>query len=232
MEAIILVGGLGSRLGELTKKDPKPMLPIRGVPFLDRLLQYLKAKGVSRVILAVGYKYEKIEGYFQCNIGNWPDVSFSIESSPLGTGGAIAKAIRLTTESDVFVINGDSFLELDYAEALKTHKKTEADITVVSCSVSPADRYGVIKSDDSGKIIQFLEKGSVSKGVINGGIYILSRDKMILLLDNLSEKSFSFEFEVLEKQAAELEKYHFQSTGLFLDIGIPSDYYKAQELLF
>jgi D-glycero-alpha-D-manno-heptose 1-phosphate guanylyltransferase len=232
MEAVILVGGLGSRLGDLTKETPKPMLPIRGVPFLDLLLRHLKKKGITRAILAVGYQRQKIEKYFKQGLDKWPNISFSIEANLLGTGGAILQALCLSSGSDVFVVNGDSFLEADYSAIYKKHLQNKSDITVASCLISSANRYGIIRSNNSGEIIDFLEKGLVSKGLINGGVYLLNRSKLISFLTLLEKESFSFESEVLKAKTLELKKYHFQSEGIFLDIGIPTDYYKAQIELF
>jgi D-glycero-alpha-D-manno-heptose 1-phosphate guanylyltransferase len=232
MEAIVLVGGLGTRLGELTKNTPKPMLPIRGVPFLERLLAHLKSQGFRRVILAVGYKREVVESYF-CDLkSDLPDIAYSIENTPLGTGGAIAQALASVTSSSVFVLNGDSFLDVDYKAMQQQHTNTKADITIASYFIKPADRYGVLKVSDSCEVINFQEKGAVSEGLINGGVYIIDVARLNGIFDMLNKNTFSFEESVLSNASPNLKKYHLQTSGYFLDIGIPEDYEKAQQELF
>lgn len=232
MEAIILVGGLGTRLGELTKSTPKPMLPIRGVPFLERLLIFLKENEVSRVILAVGYKKEIVESYFSSREKTVPNIVYSSENSPLGTGGAIAAALRYTVTDDIFVLNGDSFLDVDFKEMEKFHKLNRADITIASHFLSKADRYGVLDVNANKEVVSFEEKGKLNEGLINGGVYLLNTTFLRNIFSTISEKKFSFEETILMNKDLNLNKYHFQTYGYFLDIGIPSDYQKAQSELF
>jgi len=232
MEAIVLVGGLGTRLGELTKDTPKPMLPIRGVPFLERLLCYLESHGFTRVVLAVGYKKEVVESYFSNLDKNIPEIVYSVEESPLGTGGAIFQALSMVTSKNVFVMNGDSYLDVNFDAMLHFHVAKSSDITIASYFIRPADRYGVLQVNEKGKVIDFEEKGACSDGLINGGIYLVNASLMHELLEKIDRNSFSFEDAVLSNRSLELVKYHFQTSGKFLDIGIPSDYAKAQEELF
>lgn len=232
MEAIILVGGLGTRLGELTKTTPKPMLPIRNVPFLERLLVHLKKQGISRVILAVGYKREVVESYF-CKVDDaLPEIVYSVEKAPLGTGGAIAQALSLVKGSYVFVLNGDSYLDLDYSKMMDDHLVKNADITIASYFISPADRYGVMEVSQNGEVVSFQEKGAASEGLINGGIYLLNVAHFSKLFISLGRDVFSFEESVLSNQSLGVKKYHYPTRGYFLDIGVPSDYKKAQLELF
>lgn len=232
MEAIILVGGLGTRLGELTKNIPKPMLPIRGVPFLERLLQFLKSKGFNRVILAIGYKKEVVESYFSGDDGSLPEIVFSVESEPLGTGGAIAHALTLAQSENVFVLNGDSYLECDFIKMQDKHKNELSDITVASYFIKPSCRYGVMQVNEKGAILDFEEKGIKSEGLINGGVYLLNITSMQKSFEKIGKDIFSFEEEVLSNFKIGLNKYHVQMAGYFLDIGVPIDYEKAQKELF
>ena len=232
MEAIVLVGGLGTRLGELTKDTPKPMLPIREVPFLERLLSHLKSQGFSRVVLAVGYKHEVIESYFFKVEADLPNITYSVETVPLGTGGAIAKALSCVTTESVFVLNGDSYLSLDYTTMWQQHVKKKADITIASYFIKPADRYGVMQVSDNGEVIRFQEKGAVAEGLINGGVYIMDVTRVNAIFSMLEKTVFSFEKAVLASSSLDLKKYHFQTSGYFLDIGVPEDYERAKHELF
>jgi len=233
MEAIVLAGGLGSRLGHLTKHTPKPMLPIRGIPFLRRLLVHLKKNGFAKVILAVSYKRQVIESYFSSSTGdNLPNIDFSIENEPLGTGGAIANALTLTSSNNVFVINGDSFLHLDYKKIYDFHILKMSDITIASCLISSAGRYGILVVNKDSRVVGFQEKGSVNQGVINGGVYILNVEKMRKKVTSITKKAFSFEEEVLSNSSLLLNTYAFKAEGYFLDIGVPGDYDRAQKELF
>ena len=232
MEAIVLVGGLGTRLGELTKETPKPMLPIRGVPFLKRLLVHLKSSGFTKAILAVGYKHEVVQLYFSDYLDDIPSIEYSIENNPLGTGGAIEHAMHLVTCKDVFVLNGDSFLELDYFKMYQTHITANADITIASFFINPADRYGVMTVGKNSEVLIFQEKGVAREGLINGGVYLLNVDKIKNTFSSVQKSSFSFEDLVLSNRLLNLKKYHFQTDGYFLDIGVPVDYERAQRELF
>ncbi|WP_319380102.1 nucleotidyltransferase family protein [Thiomicrorhabdus sp.] len=232
MEAIVLVGGLGTRLGALTKETPKPMLPIRGTPFLERLLVFLKEQGVKNVVLAVGYKREVVESYFSQKNNDLPEIRYSVENSPLGTGGAIAQAIQKTDSEKVFVLNGDSYLDLNFQEMADFHDRCQAEITIASYFIKPADRYGVMEVSDSCEVLNFSEKGVFQEGLINGGVYLLNTAALAEIFTNLSKEVFSFEEEVLSNSSLSLRKYHFQTQGYFLDIGIPADYARAQDELF
>lgn len=232
MEAIVLVGGLGTRLGSLTKHIPKPMLPIRGVPFLERLLISLKANGFNRVVLAVGYKREIVESYFCDTNDNLPEIVYSVEMVPMGTGGAIIQALQFVSSDLVFVFNGDSYVDLNYSQMQQQHITTGADITIASYFIEPADRYGVMKVFENKSIVSFQEKGAAPSGLINAGVYLIGVSKLKSIMNVLDEEQFSFEETVLADNSLGLKKYHFQTNGYFLDIGVPTDYERAQQELF
>ncbi|QAB15779.1 nucleotidyltransferase family protein [Hydrogenovibrio thermophilus] len=232
MEAVVLVGGLGTRLGYLTKLTPKPMLPIRNKPFLELLLKSVKKKGIDRVVLAVGYQKEVVQSYFDTNDRDLPQIVFSVEDKPLGTGGAICQALMQTESDSVFVLNGDSYLDLSFQDMKDQHEKANCDITIASCFVRPADRYGVMQVNDERQVISFEEKGKKPEGLINGGVYLLNKVIMRRVLDKIVEIPYSFEEDVLANRTLELIKCHFQVDGYFLDIGVPFDYEKAQKELY
>lgn len=224
--AIILAGGFGTRLKHVVSDVPKPMGPINGKPFLEYLLASLAPKGIKKVILATGYKHQVIADYFG-NSYNDIEVTYSVENEPLGTGGAIAKAMRLVNESEkeVLVLNGDSFFDFDLASQLAFHQKNESDITIALKEMTDFDRYGLVKVTNTGEISAFEEKKPTTIGLINSGCYLLNTSLRSQLQD--FGAPFSFEKAVLENDQLAIKRFGLQQTGYFIDIGIPEDYAKA-----
>ena len=224
MEAIVLAGGFGTRLSTVVSDVPKPMAPIKGRPFLEYLLDDLNEKGINRVILAVGYKKEIIKSYFKEKYKNI-DIVYSDEDIPLGTGGAIKKALTLAENEEIFIINGDTFFDVNLKEMYQFHKKNSSKLTLAIKGMEKFDRYGSLILEED-RIIKFEEKKYNDKGYINGGIYLINKE----LLNEKEKESFSFEKEILENENLKIEKYGYKSEGYFIDIGIPEDYYKYIEL--
>ncbi|HYV95265.1 MAG TPA: HAD-IIIA family hydrolase [Chitinophagales bacterium] len=222
--AIILAGGFGTRLQSVVKDIPKPMAPIAGKPFLEYLLHYLSKHGIEKVILSVGYKWETIKNYFGDSYREMK-LEYSIEDEPLGTGGAILKAVRSSDEKQFFIFNGDSFFNIDLKEFDLRHKTKDVRLSLALKRMRNFDRYGVVQTDSSNRIIAFEEKKFYDEGDINGGIYILHRDLFSGM--NLPEK-FSFEKDVMEKYCKEFFFSGFTFDDYFIDIGIPEDYRRAQ----
>lgn len=225
MEAIVLAGGLGTRLRSIVTDVPKPMAPIGDKPFLYYLFKYLKNNGVDRVILSVGYKWEIIQNYLGNNFDGI-QVIYSVEDEPLGTGGAIKKAMNKVNSNDVFIINGDTFFDVDLNE-LKKNVNNESKLTLSLKNMHDFDRYGCVESDSNGIVIAFTEKEYRKVGNINGGIYLVKRD--IFENYDLDEK-FSFE-EFMQNNLHKLKINSFVFNKYFIDIGIPEDYRKAQNEL-
>ena len=219
MQAIILAGGLGTRLRSVVSDVPKPMAMINDKPFLYYLLNTLNNQGFNKVILAVGYKKEVIEDYFKNQFKNIKIV-YSVEDQPLGTGGAIKKALDYVDESYAYIFNGDTFFDIDFSKF-----KTSKDIAIACKYLENFDRYGKVEITD-GIITSFYEKQSNQSGYINGGVYCIKKD--IFKNYNFSEK-FSFEKDFLEPYITKLSIEAYCSNSYFIDIGIPEDYYKAQE---
>ncbi len=222
MEAIILAGGLGTRLQTVVKDVPKPMAEINGFPFLKYLLDSLSKQGITSVILSVGYKQEIIKAYFK---DHYLDMTllYSSEYSPLGTGGAIIQALKLTTDNDVYVLNGDTFFDVDLKAMQRLHTETKADISLATKVMQGFNRYGTIKIE-SGRVIAFEEKKYQIESFINGGIYLINKE--VFNPFQLKTK-FSFESDFLEKKLLQLNVTAFRSEGYFIDIGIPEDYHHA-----
>jgi D-glycero-alpha-D-manno-heptose 1-phosphate guanylyltransferase len=223
MEAIILAGGLGTRLRQEVPDLPKPMAPIAGKPFLECLLVNLAAKGFTKIIISVGYLSNKISDYFGDNYSGLALV-YVVEQYPLGTGGAIRKALQHCTEEYVFVFNGDTYIDLDIAKIKQLLLNIDSPIVVVR-QVPDTDRYGRIEVNDEGCISSFSEKGISGIGLINAGCYVLPRNA---LNDFPEDKPFSLELEYLKKNVNTQKISAFVSQGYFIDIGIPEDYMSAQ----
>ncbi|EAL0282230.1 D-glycero-D-manno-heptose 1-phosphate guanosyltransferase [Campylobacter upsaliensis] len=221
MEAIILCGGLGTRLRAVVKDVPKPMASVGGKPFLEFIFEFLKKQGVKSVILAVSYKYEVIQEHFK-NEFLGIKIKYSIEQEPLGTGGAIKEALKLCEEEQIFVLNGDSIFEID----LKNLRLNGAKICLALKKMFDFERYGAVSIDESGEIVEFKEKSFCKEGLINGGIYLLKRD----IFENYKlSNCFSFE-EFLEQNYKSLKARAELFEDYFIDIGIPQDYEKFSRL--
>lgn len=225
MQAVILAGGLGTRLRPIVSNLPKPMAPINGRPFLEYLLDYLLKQGVAHVVLAVGYLRDVIINYFG---HSWRGLTlgYSVETEPLGTGAALKQAMRDMPDAPTVIMNGDTWLEFDLKSMLEAHRLSGADITVAVHHVSDAARYGsvVIERD---RIVGFHEKGNAGAGWINAGVYLFSPrlfDKLVL------PDKFSFESDVLVPYVHELTLDAFQTYGCFIDIGVPQDYRLAEKI--
>jgi len=225
LEAIILAGGLGTRLKKIVSDVPKPMAPINGIPFLEYLLNFLLLHGIKKVILAVGYKYECIVRHFGTSY-NGLLIKYSVENKPLGTGGGIKKAMALAENENVLVLNGDTFFNISLEDFLRFHKSKEAFLTIALKHLNNCQRYGTVEIDNDGKIIGFREKAACSEGFINAGIYILKK-KWFLSLS--FPETFSFERDFLQKEYKSFEFFGKPYNSYFIDIGIPEDYKKAQQ---
>lgn len=226
MEAIVLAGGLGTRLQHVVSDVPKPMADIGGKPFLSLLLTKLSRHGFRRIILSVGYKQESIREYFKESYGGMC-IDYVSEDHPLGTGGAIRSAWEAVEEENVFVFNGDTFYDVDIHRFLRFHKARSGIISMALKPMKTFDRYGSVELSEKGRIISFCEKKMVDSGLINGGIYVLNRD-----LDNIlrgKEGVFSFEKDFLELYTDTLDIGGYIDDGYFVDIGVPEDYAKAQK---
>lgn len=221
-EAIILAGGMGTRLKDVVKDIPKPMAPVNGKPFLYHLLSFLRKQGVNHFVLSVGYKNEIIKEYFG-NEFEGAKLSYAIEETPLGTGGAIKLATTYIDNNEFWVINGDTFVDLDLKAFY--NKSTSKFISLALLEMNYFDRYGIVEISNS-KILSFKEKERTEKGLINSGIYLMSKEFVEMTFPKQSR--FSFEKDILEKFVEKIEMGYYKSNATFIDIGIPEDFYKSQ----
>lgn len=225
-EAIILAGGLGTRLRSVVSELPKCMAPVAGKPFLYYILSHLQKQGIERFVFAVGYKSESIEDYIKKYFPTINSV-FSKEEEPLGTGGAIKLACSHVLEKTVLVVNGDTLFSINITKLIAFHDMCGADCSLSLKPMQKFDRYGVVELNSDYSIRSFKEKKYYDTGLINGGIYALHSQRFIK--ETLPEK-FSFEKDYLEK------KYNNKMYGVvqdeyFIDIGTPEDYNRAQSEL-
>ena len=227
MEVIILAGGLGTRLRSVVSEVPKCMAPVAGKPFLWYLLKYLTRFDVSRVVLSVGYLREVIFKWIDEVKEEFPfEFDYAIEEAPLGTGGGIKLALERINGERAFVLNGDTFFDVDLMQLYNAHMIGKKTITLALKPMKDFDRYGTVNMEPiTGTIISFNEKQYCREGLINGGVYVIS--KSTPLFEGLGSK-FSFETSVLEPQCARRQLLGVVQNGFFIDIGIPSDYARAQ----
>jgi D-glycero-alpha-D-manno-heptose 1-phosphate guanylyltransferase len=223
-EAVLLAGGLGTRLRSVIHELPKVMAPVNGKPFLHYLLIQLQKQGISDITLAVGYLKEHIMEW--CD-GRYPGMTihYAVEDTPLGTGGAIAHALSSCQTEHVLLINGDTYFDLDYSSLHRFHIENGAICSLALKPMHDFDRYGSVAVDDQFRITSFLEKTYREYGLINAGVYVLQRQKFIAMN---WPAVFSFEKDFLEKEVSTGRLSGFVSDGYFIDIGIPSDYAKVQ----
>lgn len=224
--AIILAGGLGTRLRDTVPDLPKCMAPVNGQPFLTYVIRYLLSQGIEKFIFSLGYKHEVIENFLNTQ---FPTINFecSVEEEPLGTGGAIKLACKKTTEKNILVVNGDTLYKVNAEAIFSFHNKNAADCSITLKPMENFDRYGVVEIDNN-IVTNFKEKQFYKTGLINGGVYILNVERF---LSKIFPPKFSFEKDFLEKEYRNGNIYGIIKDEYFIDIGIPEDYKKAQEEL-
>jgi D-glycero-alpha-D-manno-heptose 1-phosphate guanylyltransferase len=223
MEAILLAGGFGTRLAARLNGVPKPMAPVAGRPFLEILLNQVQRAGCTRAFLSIGYLHEQIQNHFGLS---WRGMQlhYVIEETPLGTGGAIRAALGQAAEKSVLILNGDTFLQADYASLLAFHAAEDARMTMAITHQADIARYGGVLIAGK-RVVGFQEKGRSGPGWINAGAYVLNSN--LEWPQSLPEK-FSFETDFLAPEIGRLAPAAFQVDGFFLDIGVPEDLDRAQ----
>jgi len=223
---MILAGGLGTRLRSKIADRPKAMAPVAGRPFLAFLLDKLLDAGCESALLSVGYLREVIVDEFKDNYRGLP-IRYVVEETPLGTGGAIRRALGQACQDSVLVLNGDTYLDADFAAMFACHRGAARPMTMAIARVEDTARYGGVVLAE-GLVSGFIEKGRQGRGWINAGAYILER--RFPWPAHLEER-FSFETDVLMPCLDSLRPAAFACPGYFLDIGIPEDLDRAQQEL-
>jgi len=228
-KAILLVGGLGTRLRSVVASKPKVLASIGNESFLELLVRQLTSQGIHQMVMCTGYLAEQIENQFGDG-GRWNvSIEYSKEETPLGTAGALKLARRYVADcSDFLVLNGDSFLEIKYEDLIGFHRRQpQAVATIAVIRVQDASRYGTVNIDLADRIRGFAEKtGNAAPGLVNGGVYVFSR----AVWKSIPDGPASLEREVFPR-LLDQGVYACEQRGRFIDIGTPSDYSRAQELL-
>ena len=178
-DAVILVGGKGTRLRPLTLSAPKPMLPIAGVPFLTHLLSRIRAAGIEHVVLGTSYRAEVFSQYFGDGSALGLSIDYVVETEPLGTGGAIRNVAPMLHGGTALVLNGDILSGVDLRELLAKHDETAADVTLYLTKVADPRAFGCVPTEGDGRVTAFLEKqANPVTDQINAGAYVFSRDTL------------------------------------------------------
>lgn len=224
-EVIVLAGGFGTRLRGTVDTVPKPLAPVAQRPFLAWVLDTLADQGLRRVVLATGYRGDQIESTLG-KVWRGMSLDYSREPQPLGTGGAIALAMRQILGDTCFVLNGDTWLVLDYAAFARDVAGAGAMLGVALAEVPEVSRYGSARLDGM-RVIGFDEKGGRGPGFINAGVYWMRRE---VLGDQVPGSAFSFERDVLLPAVSREAVVGYSHTRGFIDIGVPEDFHRAQGL--
>lgn len=222
MEAIVLAGGFGTRLRHVVADVPKPMALVAGRPFLDILLNGMATQGVTKVILSVGFMAEKISNHFG-TLHAGMELLYAVEERPLGTGGGVRLAMEQVTADHVFVFNGDTFLDLE-SNLVEEQWQIQQRPLIVGSRVPDTSRYGRLLTHE-GVAMGFTEKGVAGPGLINAGCYVLKHGQLDAFQVG---EPFSLETDFLCPAVGRGEFDVFVTTGMFIDIGVPEDYARAQ----
>jgi len=230
MEAIILAGGLGTRLGELTRELPKPMVPVRGRPFLEYLMDYWIQQGIRSFILSVGYKHEAVSGHFGASYQSCP-VRYCVEKQPLGTGGGLVQAVaRLETPDPFLALNGDTFFAVTLAPLRALLNTRGAEAVMALFSVHDRDRYEGVELGEGGRITGFVPRDKKKPcPYANGGVYVM-KPSLFHTVQQGERKSLESDF-LPEWVRSEKKIFGYPADHTFIDIGTPEDYARADRVL-
>lgn len=225
MHAIVLAGGFGTRLQSVVSDVPKPMAPVGGRPFLEILLCHLERLGFDRVTMSVGYLSHLIVNHFGATFGEM-QLTYAVESAPLGTGGAVVLAQRECAGHHVFVFNGDTYLDFD-PRAVEALWRRKGNPVIMACQVGDTARYGRLLVEGD-RVRGFSEKGASGPGLINAGAYLLGMRDLAAWPEGVK---FSLEQDYLVPAVTTRELNCYADTQNFIDIGVPDDYFRAEAVI-
>ena len=231
MKALVLSGGLGTRLRDAVPDWPKPMAPAAGKPFLEYLVEWLRDQGFDDLVLCVGHRADQVRAHFGDGRRWGVHIAYAVETSPLGTAGALKNARDYVTGTTL-VLNGDSYLEVDLRAMVTAHRARRAADgravgTLAAVSVEDTTAGGALEMDGAGRIGGFREKGEAGPGWINGGIYVLEPE----VWESIPEgRPVSIERETFPHLLAQgYHLYAYPVGGFFVDIGTPQAYRRFQQ---
>ncbi|MES2646370.1 MAG: sugar phosphate nucleotidyltransferase [Bacteroidota bacterium] len=222
--AILLAGGEGTRLKSVVHELPKCLAPVNGRAFIDYVIEHLLSQGIQKFVFALGIKANQVQQHVD---STWPALEkiYSVETSALGTGGAILKAAGNIEDTTALVLNADTLFKFDLGEACSFHHSSEAVCTLLLKSFEKTGRFGTVQINKDGYITAFREKESGAPGLINAGVYLLN---LSAWMQNNWPPAFSFEKDFLQEKLDEVKIAGLVQDQYFIDIGIPEDYKKAQ----
>jgi NDP-sugar pyrophosphorylase family protein len=222
--AIVLAGGLGTRLRAVVADQPKVLAEVSGRPYLAYLLDQLSKAGIQKAILCIGYRGEQVRDAFGNRYAGM-QLRYSFEKQPLGTAGAIAYARDTVTSRYVLVMNGDSYCQVDLCAYASWYQTGKFPVSLLLTEAPDIQRFGQVQMDNEGKITSFEEKGcGQGAGLINAGIYLVDRK----LLDDIpAGRPVSIEQEMFPKWLSEGLLFGYAQSGKFIDIGTPESYREA-----
>jgi D-glycero-alpha-D-manno-heptose 1-phosphate guanylyltransferase len=227
MTAVVLAGGLGTRLRTVLPSTPKALAPVGNLSFLELLTRQLRHQGIRRIVMCTGYLGDQIEDQF--GDGHCLDVAitYSRELEPMGTAGAVKLARRhLEGESEFIVLNGDSFIDIDFHQLIRFHCRHGGLMTIAARRVEDTHRYGTIEVSGDDRVVSFMEKtGRHAPGLVNVGVYVFNA----AVLEHICEGPASLERDVFP-QLLDCGAFAFQQDGIFIDIGTPQDYARAEAI--
>jgi D-glycero-alpha-D-manno-heptose 1-phosphate guanylyltransferase len=229
MEAIVLVGGLGSRLRDELRDVPKPLAPVRNRPFLEHLLSYWIGQGVSSFILATGHGADAIREHFG---PSWSGakITYSRESAPLGTGGAFLNSLRAVREDEpLLLLNGDTWADLDARRLLEFHAQRQARLTFVAVQMPDTSRYGSLTHDQDSRVTG-IQRGVGGPGLICAGAWLFD-PSFVSVLSRMECEKLDLERELLAPLVQDDRFYAFRHAGAFIDIGTPEDFLRATAII-
>lgn len=226
MKAIIMAGGKGTRLAPYTAVLPKPLMPLNDMPILELILRQLKQYGITEVILAVNHLSHIIRAFFDDGSRLGIQISYCYEKNPLGTAGPLGTA--LNDLSDHFLLlNGDLLCNLDYEDLIKAHYEKKGSATIATYQRELKSDFGILDLDDSRHLVGYREK-PVYRHEVSMGLYVLSREAIRPFVKPNEHLDMPDLMQMLLKNNHLV--YCYPAQGLWLDIGRPDDYAKAQEL--
>jgi D-glycero-alpha-D-manno-heptose 1-phosphate guanylyltransferase len=228
--AVILAGGLGTRLRTAVAEVPKPMAPINGRPFLEYQMDFWLKQGIRHFILSIGYKHEVISSYFGSEYGG-ATIDYVIEDVPMGTGGGLLLSLKYLSNTNPFLLlNGDSFFDVSISNLLKHHLANRAAVTFSLFRTSENERYMGMQLSDDGRILSLGNKNNQSDILANGGVYVVDP----IAFNGFpapTKQAISLESDIFpELLKSEAGIWGHQSNGFFIDIGVPADYFRAQDM--
>lgn len=224
VETVILAGGRGTRLAPLPGDVPKPLRPVAGRPFLARLLDQVRAHGGSRIVLSLGYRWKEFLPFVEEQVRSGLDVVARPEPEPLGTGGGLRNALPCLSGAVVLVLNGDSFAGADFGALLELHRSRGAEVTLLLRRVPDVSRYGRAELGGNGLVTAFTEKGAPGPGLVNAGVYAMSRAAVASIPEG---RPVSLERDVFPPLAGR-SLFGLAGDFPFIDIGTPETYREAE----